>query len=279
MEEADFQAAVRQIEAASGGILCFAAQNLDTGEVLAALPYRKVKTASVVKLPILVHVALSVAEGAFDWDEPLVLNEEEKVGGSGVLTQMTPGLALSLRDVCMLMTVFSDNTATNMVIERVGTGPVNARMAALGLENTAVFRKAYAPDTPESQLYGLGVTTPTDMIKLLTLLTEGKLGGHAVGSELMTLLETQRFRDAIPRLLPADWKYAGKTGAVDAVRNDVGIVTAPDGARYALALFCQNIPLVKWTADNPGLLALSRLAYLILSQWNPVLPPIDSNAT
>ena len=66
--------------------------------------------------------------------------------------------------------------------------------------------------------------------------------------------------------LPADWKYRGKTGAVDAVRNDVGIVETSDGRQYALSLFCQNLPMVQWTADNPGLLALARLTQRLLTE-------------
>ncbi len=263
-DDATFQADVAEIERTSGGQLCFVARDLQTGATLMRNAERKCKTASVIKLPILVHVALAVHEGELSWEEPLTLTDEEKVGGSGVLTQLTAGLHISLRDVCTLMTVVSDNTGTNMVIERVGIESINARMRSLGLPVTTCFRKAYSPDTEESKPYGLGVTTPAEMLRLLTLLTEGKIGNAEISQDILKIMEGQHYRDCIPRLLPEEWKYAGKTGAIDPVRNDVGLVTTPTGDRYALSLFCQDLPIVQWTADNPGMIALARLARRIL---------------
>jgi beta-lactamase class A len=260
-----FFADVAAIERGSGGQISFAARDLQTGATLEYHAERKCKTASVIKLPILTHVALGVAEGALRWDEMLTLTEAEKVPGAGVLTQLTAGLAISLRDVCMLMTILSDNTGTNMVLERVGISPINARMRSLGLPVTTCFRKGYASDEGTDNPYGWGVTTPMEMRHLLTLLAEGQVGDGVVSADIMSFLAEQHYRDSIPRFLPADWKYAGKTGGLDQVRNDVGIVTTPDGSRYALALFCQELPTVLWTPENPGELALARLAHRILT--------------
>jgi beta-lactamase class A len=256
--------AIAAIEKECGGTLCFAAQDLQTGETWQVHADRKCKTASVIKLPILVHVALAVREGSLSWEEILTLTDAEKVDGSGVLTPLTAGLQLTLRDVCALMIIVSDNTGTNMVLERVSIAAVNARMRALGLPVTTCFRKAYSPDTPESAEYGLGVTTPNEMLRLLTLLANGALGGAETSADILKILEAQQYRDCIPRLLPEDWTYAGKTGAIDPVRNDVGLVTTSDGRRFALALFCQELPVVQWTADNPGMIALARLAKLLV---------------
>ena len=262
--DAEFLAAVAAIEAESGGQLSFAARDLQTGATLRYHADRKCMTASVIKLPILVHTALAVAEGHLRWDDMLTLTEAEKVPGAGVLTQLTPGLRISLRDVCMLMTILSDNTGTNMVLEHVGIPPVNDRMRALGLPITTCFRKGYGSDEGMGNPYGWGVTTPEEMLRLLTLLAEGKVGDRAVSDEIISFLAEQHYRDGIPRFLPADWKYAGKTGGLDPVRNDVGLVTTPSGSRYALALFCQEIPTVLWTPENPGELALARLSRRIL---------------
>ena len=261
---ADLAALVAELEEQCGGTLHVAVRDLQTGDTLRHHAEDKCKTASVIKLPILVHVALCVHEGSVSWDEKLALTDAEKVDGSGVLTQLTAGLELSLRDVCTLMTVVSDNTGTNMVIERVGAEAINSRMRGLGLPVTTCFRKAYSPDTEAGKEYGLGVTTPDEMLDLLTRLARHEIGDAAVSKDILHTLAGQFYRDAIPRLLPADWKYQGKTGAVDAVRNDVGIVETSDGRQYALSLFCQNLPVVQWTADNPGLLALARLTRQLL---------------
>jgi beta-lactamase class A len=258
-------ASIAEIERESGGELSLALRDLQTGETFLYHPDRNVKTASVIKLPMLAHVALAVREGSLSWNEKLTLTEEEKVAGSGVLTQLTAGLSISLRDVCLLMTIVSDNTGTNMVIERVGKEPINARMRELGLSRTTLFRKAYSSDTPQSEKYGLGVTTPREILRLLTLLAEGEIGDPETSMDIVSFLAAQQYRDAIPRLLPPDWRYAGKTGGIDGVRNDVGIVTAPDGRRFALALFCQQLSDLRWTPENKGLLALARCARVLLS--------------
>lgn len=257
-------AAVERIEAESGGLLAFAFQDLQTGAQQFYRAEHRCQTASVIKFPMLVHVALSVLEGTLDWNEKLTLTAEEKVGGSGILTSLTVGTEWTLRDLCVLMTIVSDNTATNMIIERLGVEPINARIRALGLPLTTLYRKSYAPDTEASREYGLGMTTPQEMLTLLTALAEGRIGSPEVGQDLLKMMEGQHYRDGIPRYLPEGWKYAGKTGSVNAVRNDVAVVTAPDSRRFALALFCQQLQKILWTADNPALIALAHLAHLLL---------------
>lgn len=272
-DDADFQADLEQIELASSGRLCFAIRDLQSGALLARHADTPCKTASIIKLPILVHVALAVEEGTMNWHERLLLTDAEKVPGAGVLPQLTAGLALTLHDACMLMIIISDNTATNMVIERVGVAAVNQRMRELGLPITTLHRKVYAPDRDDdiygeqSRQYGLGVTTPGEMLHLLERLAANELGNKATSAEILRFLEQQQYRDSAPRLLPSEWKYAGKTGAVDACRNDVALVTDTDHHRYALALFCQDLTRVLWTADNPGEVALSRLARRALA-WD-----------
>lgn len=253
---------IREIEAESECQLCIAVQCFETGWSFRYNADTACKTASIIKLPILIHAAFGVDEGTLDWKTALVLTDSEKVGGAGVLRSMTAGMEISLRDACVLMTIISDNTATNMVIDYLGVEPVNARMRELGYLETTLFRKAYREDTEESRPFGFGKTTPEEMLRVLVALTEGRIGNQEVSTDVIAIMERQIFREGIPRYLPSDWKYAGKTGSVDNVRNDVGIVTAPDGKRFLLSLFCQNIKQVLWTPENPGTLALAKLAAL-----------------
>ena len=252
------------IERESGGTLCLTVHDLSGGHSLRYHGDRRCRTASVIKLPMLVHTAMAVAEGTLSWSDRLRLTNAEKVGGSGVLTQLTDGLELTLRDVCVLMTIVSDNTATNMLIEHLGVAPINTRMRSLGLPLTTLYRKSYTADTEESRPYGLGMTTPDEMADLVRMLAEGHVGSAEVSAEILSILGGQTLRDTIPRALPAEWKYAGKTGGIDGVRNDVALVTAPDGAQFALALFCQDLTDLQWTPDNAGLLALTRVTHRLL---------------
>jgi beta-lactamase class A len=256
----DLQAIEREV----GGKLCLTARDIGSGRQIRYHGDQKCKTASVIKLPMLVHVAMAVAEGAVSWSDRLILTDAEKVGGSGVLTQLSDGLALTLRDVCVLMTIVSDNTATNMLIEHLGVAPFNARMRSLGLPLTTLYRKSYTPDSDASRPYGLGMTTPDEMASLVQMLAEGRVGGTATSEEILAILGGQTLRDSIPRALPEEWKYAGKTGGIDGVRNDVALVTAPDGSKFAVALFCQQLADLQWTPDNAGLLALARVTRRLL---------------
>lgn len=267
LPDSALHADILAIERGCGGQIGLAMRDLQTGETIAYHADRNARTASVIKFPILVHVALAVREGALAWNEPLTLTDADKVAGSGVLTALSEGLTITLRDACTLMTIVSDNTATNLVIEYVSVDAINARMRALGLPRTTLFRKVFAsgpPISPANARYGLGVTTPREMLRLLTELAQGTLGDAATSADILGILSAQQLLNNISRLLPSDWKYAGKTGSLDHVRNDVGLVTAPDGRRFALALFCQNLPDILWTADNPGHLALAHLARRLL---------------
>ena len=114
--------------------------------------------------------AMLAHEGQLDWNETLPLRDQDKVSGSGVLSDLSAGLRLSLRDLCQLTIVLSDNTATNMLIDRLGMDAINARIAALGLMHTRLQRKAFTPDTPATLPYGLGVSTPRETADLLRLL-------------------------------------------------------------------------------------------------------------
>lgn len=258
---------IEEIERESTGRLSIAFRDFQTEETLLYKASEPCKTASIIKLPLLVHIALLVEEGEVAWDEKLSLTEMEKVGGAGVLTRLSAGLNLTFKDVCTLMTIISDNTATNMLIERFGVSACNERMRKLGLPMTTLFRKSYSPDTPESLEWGFGRTTAEEILTLLTLLEVGKIGNSGTRETIFDILAAQNHHDGIPRFLPSGWRYAGKTGAIDGVRNDVGIVTAPNQNRYALSIFCQDIPNVLWTPENPGLLAIAKVAREVISNY------------
>jgi N-acetylated-alpha-linked acidic dipeptidase len=137
----DLDGRVRSLLAGFNGRVSLFAKNLDTGAVYGREPDAPVRTASTIKLPILVEAFAEVAEGKARWDEELVLTAESKVEGAGILPEMDPGLRLTLRDAVRLMITISDNTATNLVLDRFGADAVNARMEALGLGETRSLRK------------------------------------------------------------------------------------------------------------------------------------------
>jgi len=261
----DGAALAAEFEPASGGRITFACHNLVTGVRLGHRADERVPTASVIKLPILVHMALAAADGALDWAEQLTLTDAVKVPGTGVLKELSAGLSVSLRDLAMLMTVLSDNTATNMLIDRLGIAAVNERLRSLGLHHTRLLRPAYTPDTSASRPWGLGVTTANEQVALLARLARGEPDAAASAVVLEMLLK-QQDRAAIGRWLPEGWQYAGKTGSISELRADVGLLTGPAGQQLALAVFCTAIPQVDWSVDNPGLRAIAGIARRVVDQ-------------
>lgn len=255
--------AISQIIHSCQGEISFSAKNLTTGARLDFHPRRNVSTASVIKLPVLVHVLMMASEGKISLDQPLTLTANDKVPGSGVLYFFDPGLTLSVRDACNLMIAVSDNTATNLILDQVGLEAVNQRMRSLGLKVTEIFARVFRPNpnpTPRNRRYGLGVTTPAEMVDLLERLATHRIADDETSRLAMEFLDHQHYRDGIPRRLPNGYKFAGKSGAVDHLRSDVGVVTTPSGEMIAMAIFATKMRSILWSPDNPGLIVIAELA-------------------
>ena len=194
--------------------------------------------ASVIKVPILVEILLQRDEGRVCLDERIPLRDRDKVDGSGVLKELSEGTELTLRDLATLMTVVSDNTATNMIIERIGTEAVTDRMRSLGLERTVLARKMY--NFAQAALGKENTCTPYEMMRLLTWVAEGRISSKSTSDEIIGIMAKQQYRDKIPLLLPDDTRVANKTGSITGVTHDVGIVFAPGGS-YVLCTMVKNI--------------------------------------
>jgi beta-lactamase class A len=254
-------AARRNLERKCGGQISFAFVSSDG--VLSHRADEPVATASTYKLPLLIHLALSVHNGKLSWDLPLRLTDALKSRGTGVLKALHSGLELTLRDVCHLMTVLSDNTATDMLVDRFGLEDVNAWLRSLGLEHTMVLRQDSSSDGSSRAPFATGITTPNEMTQLLQRLASGAFG-PGVTRDVLEMLGLQNDQSMIPRYLPPGWSYAGKTGCNADLRADVGLVRDPQGQGFVLALFCKFPASNDWSLENPGTLALARLAKHLL---------------
>jgi beta-lactamase class A len=225
----------------------------------------------------MVEAFYQAREGRTPLDSLLLLDKENMVQGSGILQDLSDGLILSLRDALTLMIVLSDNTATNMVIDSVGIDAVNSRMVSLGLVHTKLFKKVFLPPPKPSEdqkKFGLGVTTPAEMVKLLEMLARGDLVDKASSEAMISILKKQRDRDQIPRYISYDdlgesvggIQVANKTGALDRVRNDVGLVFTRRGT-YLMAIFTWNSADTRWTPDNAATLTIAQLARVLFEHF------------
>ena len=244
------------------------AKNLDTGASYALGADDRVRTASTIKIAVMVEAFARVTEGKAKWEDQVLLTKEKKISGSGILQELSPGLQLSLRDGVTLMMLVSDNTATNLVLDVLTTDAVNARMESLGLKNIKILRKvggggeSVAGRVIENKRFGLGFATPREMVILLEELDRGTVVNSAASREMIDLMKREQARYAIGRTL---WELpvAGKYGALDHLRSAIGIVYTKKG-RIAMAITCDEMPEINWSVDNPGYLLISRLSQMLI---------------
>ena len=280
-------ATLRTIADTHHGKVALYAINLKTGTETGLDADKPVQTASIIKLTILYEAMEQVRAGTARWDEKIVLQPGERVDGSGILKLFDTPLTLPLKDVLTMMVVVSDNTATNLAIDRLGLDTINARIAWMGLKETHLYKKVYKPATgpmpADQNRFGLGKTTPREMAQVMERIGRCQLAGPgeaaqatdaAICKTALEMLRNQFYRDGAPRYLEAQdtsesgTAIANKTGALDAVRNDVAIVASKAGPILISSFTYENADK-SWSADNEAELMNAKLARAIVQAWSP----------
>jgi D-alanyl-D-alanine carboxypeptidase (penicillin-binding protein 5/6)/beta-lactamase class A len=222
-------------------------------------------TASLIKFPVLIEVYWQVMESKLKLTDMVTLREADKVPGSGILTyHFSEGATFSVKDCCRLMIAFSDNTATNLVLDKIGIPSTNKRMETLGCPNTQINAKVFLGSktsiNPErTKKFGLGSTTANEMVKLLELVHQGKVVSKDACKEMLEHLKKCEDKDMFPRLLPEKTVVAHKTGAVTGVRTDAGIIYTPGGP-VAVCVLTEGNEDKSWRSDNAGNMLCARVA-------------------
>lgn len=260
-----------RVQAAIGdfkGRVWIYAKNLDTGKDYGLRSDEQVRTASTIKLPIMTEVFRQVAEGKIAWTDEIVISKQNKVAGSGILGEFTDGSKIDLRTATNLMIVLSDNTATNIVLDKVTSNAVNDHMAKLGLKDTLSLRKvggggdAKAYDEPLNKLFGIGRSSPKDMVRLLEMLERGEVVSKEASAEMIAILRRQQYKDGIGRNALDTVPVASKSGSLDRLRSDVGIVYTRRG-RIAMAITVDDMPVVQYIMDDMGNELIWRLSQIL----------------
>ncbi len=263
-----------EIKDLKGKVTLFA-KNLDTGASYGIGEDDRVRTASTIKVPIMAATFALVTEGQFKWSDELILTKEKKVGGAGILPEFGDGLKITLRDAVHLMIMLSDNTATNLVLDHVTADAINAKLELFGLKQTHSLRKINGggesklfaadwnkkPDGSPSR-YGIGVSTPREMVLLLEKIERGEIVTPEATKEMISILKRQQYHDGIARNVK-EMETATKPGALDALRSDIGILYTKRG-RIAMAITCDDMPTIDWSVDNPAQLLMARLSLLLI---------------
>jgi beta-lactamase class A len=256
------------IAAAHHGILGYSVLNLDTGERLSLRGDETFPTASLIKVPILVTLYDLAEQKQLSLDDPLTVIKIDQVPGSGVLQFMHSGMSLSVQDAAALMIILSDNTATNLVLDKVAIRRVWSKMEALGLPHTKVHSKTFLRLTSvamdSSVKYGLGVSTPNEMAHLFELLAQGRAVSPAADSSMLQLLADNADGDSMQRTING-MTVPHKTGATDSVRTECALFRLQ--SRVVACGFTKQNTDTRWVTDNEGQVTLGKIGAAILAAW------------
>jgi len=216
------ESTIHETDKSLDGVLGVYLVDLATGNTLASNADETFPTASTIKIAILAELFHQAQQGKLNLNDLYTLKSSDLVGGSGIANSLTPGTTrLTLRDVAALMISVSDNSMTNVIIDRIGMENVNALLDSLGLSHSRLRRKMM--DIKATAEGRENVSTPREISQLLEALYKGKVLNKQFTEDFFNLLSIHK-ESYIPRLLPEDLRIANKPGELEGVRNDCGVI-------------------------------------------------------
>jgi len=255
------------------GIVGYTVIDLETGARISRRGDETFPTASLIKVPILVTVYDLVAKGQLSLDDPLTVLKIDQVPGSGVIQFLHNGTVLTVHDAAWLMSTISDNTATNLLLDRIIIRRVWAKMESLGLTHTRVHSKSFLRNSSvamdSSVKYGLGVTTPNEMARLFELLALGKAVNPASDSAMLDILE-HNTTDFMLQRYAGGARAAHKDGETDAVRTECTLWYLRN--RVVACVMSKENKDQRWILDNEPQLTLANMGLAIINAFGGVPP-------
>ena len=250
------------------GVVGYVVHNLDTGEQLERRADETFSTASLIKVSVLVTVYGLAEQGMLSLDDPLTVLKIDKVPGSGLLQFMHDNSVITVHDAAWLMTTISDNTATNLLLDRIIIRRVWDAMEKLGLMHTKVHSKSFLRNSSvamdSSVKYGLGVTTPSEMARLFALLSDGKAVSPKADSAMLDILaHNEDFEDVNRYVTGLDVPH--KTGATDKVRTECGLF--PLQSRIAYCVLTKDNVDERYVIDNEAHVMMAHMGEAIVNAW------------
>lgn len=191
--------------------------------------------ASVIKVPILMAVFKAVQEGRLRLDQTLTVEMRHHVGGAGVLFELHDGVELTVGDLARLMTVVSDNVASNLLLDLLEPEDLPRLFTQLGMRRSCLGRRFMESASPGHD----NRTSALDMGLCLGALHRQQFLDAPMTHQALAILRRQQFREKIPLMLPPELPVAHKTGELDGVRHDTGILEVY-GRPYVLSLLTQK---------------------------------------
>jgi len=256
------------------GKVALAVKNLQTGDSYYHNADEVMPTASLIKIAVLIELYSQAQEGKLNLSDRVTLRSADKVPGSGILTEhFSDGAEFSLRDAARLMIAFSDNTATNLVLERTGIQSVNKRMEEWGFSQTRINAKVFrgsttSVDPARTRRYGLGSTTAREMVDLLEQLQTSDRLRPFYKLAVLNHLSKNEDKYKFKRLLPDGVVVMHKDGSTNDTRTDAGLIHTPNGIVAVCVLTTDNKDR-RWVANNAGNLLCAHVAKEVYDYFSP----------
>jgi len=202
---------------------------------------RQFKSASCVKIPLMIEIFRQIDRGERKLDDRFVMRDSDKAVGSGVMLDLHDGMEFTLNDLIYLMISISDNTATNVLIDMAGMDAVNATMRELEMTGSNLGRKMKGRPAIEGEVENLATTD--DYVTVVEAILDGRAASEESCKAMTAMLEKQANTRRISRYLPEDdsIRWGTKTGSIKGVTNDAGFVMVGD-QRLVIAVFCEAMP-------------------------------------
>ena len=242
----------------SVGVFAF---DVRTGTYLDIEATTAFSAASTIKLPVAVAFFQAVDAGEIRLDEPLILQPQHIVGGSGQMQQQPPGTQYNALDVAVKMMSDSDNTATNLLVDRLGgTKTLNPIFRSWGLEQTRL-------QNPLPDLEGNNMTAPQDLALVLARIERGELLSLASRDRLLAMMRQTHNETLLPASLGEGAIVAHKTGNIGTVLADAGLIDTPGGRRYIVVTIVRRPQ-----NDDRAAEAIRDVSQRIYQYLEPTLP-------
>src|SRR2546423_3729016 len=255
------------------GIVGYSVIDLESGARISRRGDETFPTASLIKVAILVTVYDLVAKGQLSLDDPLTVLKIDQVPGSGVIQFLHNGTVLTVHDAAWLMSTISDNTATNLLLDRIIIRRVWAKMDSLGLSHTRVHSKSFlrisSVAMDSSAKYGLGVTTPNEMAHLFELMAKGKAVNPQADSAMLDILEHNTM-DLMLQRFAGGARAAHKDGETDQVRAECTLLDLRN--RVVGCVLTKENQDQRWIVDNEPLLTMANMGLAIINAFGGVPP-------
>ncbi len=227
------EAQIQDVDQHLDGVMGVAIEDLNTGEHFLLNEDEVFAQASSIKITVLANLYLQAQQGKLKLTDLYTVQSSDLVPDSDIMGGLTPGITrITLRDLATMMVAVSDNSATNVLIDRVGMQNVNAMLDSLSLTHTRLRRKMM--DVQAAKEGRENISTPREMMMLLDAIYHDKVLNKESAADFFKMLSTNK-DSWIPRNLPADLKVANKPGSLEAVRNDSGIVFV-EGRPYVICV-------------------------------------------